>query len=160
MIILGVSWGLISAAFATDTITRSFYFSLFALGLLILSVLLLLPEALTVVSAPIHAIADSVFFPRAQSPKPGLDYFRRLIDSFRAQERWDDLADICEEMLRSYPAEPIPYLELVKIYGDSSEDARELARIWRKARKHLSEHDLQQLEADVEPQPEPSEHPN
>ena len=147
ILFIGVSWGLIQAAYCAETIVRSFVLSLIALSLLIVSTILLLPEALALVTAPFTAVADALFFPRGKARPPGLPYYYRLIDSFRTQERWDDLADVCEEVIRQHPEELVPYQELFEIYADCPEDAKYLARLRRKARKHLSEENLRLLEA-------------
>lgn len=149
---LGIGCWLVQKAYATGSVgPQAFWLSLFALGLLVLTALLLLPETLAVAMTPINAVVDSLFFPGGKIRPPELAHYYRLIDSFRDQERWDDLEEICEQILRRHPKEPRPYRELIGLYTERPEEGRRLARLLRKARRHLAEEDLQALEAQEAP---------
>lgn len=153
---LGLSWWLIRGAYSPGSIVHSFWLSLFGLGLLILTILLLLPEALAVATAPFNALIDSFFFPGGKVRPPGLEHYYRLIDSFRKQERWDDLAEVCEQLLRDHPGELRPYQELSELYADWPEPDEQLAQLRRKAHRHLCEEDFLKLEAEADLLPPPA----
>jgi len=123
--------------------------TLVTLSLILLIAFLLLPEALALATSPLIALVDSVFRPGGKPEPPGIDYHYRLIDSYRQQGRWEDLAATCEKLRRQHPKELRPYQELIALYSVNPEQGdhkKHLLRIRKKANKYLTEDEIEALD--------------
>ncbi|MCP5540178.1 MAG: hypothetical protein H7A52_08570 [Akkermansiaceae bacterium] len=103
--------------------------------LLLVAAVLVAPDVIALLSAPVRALVDAIYFPRHHGGKPPLSY--QLADFYGKEERHTDALEAYEEILRHYPDEPRAYrgaLELlVTVFGEKDR-AR---RLYQKARRRL-----------------------
>lgn len=116
-------------------ITASFLPILGAMILLVLSVIVIAPELVKLVTMPLFALIDSIFFPGGKLSKPVLSY--TLPDFYTKEGRYEEAVAAYREILKHYPEEAAAYLGVIELLVTQLGDPSEAKQFYSQACQRL-----------------------
>jgi tetratricopeptide (TPR) repeat protein len=132
---VGLSIYLIRRGIAAGGLTASFSPILAAMILLVIGAILIAPELVAIVTKPLFALADSIFFPGGKLSKPVLSY--TLPEFYTKEGRFDEALDEYRKILRYYPREGQAYLGAIELLVTEFDDKGAAKELYRRARQKL-----------------------